>query len=74
MDRKSPATHPNAAAFPPGLFGPALRALAAAGILTMAQLSRHPETELAALHGMGPKALRILKAALARKGRRFRER
>jgi hypothetical protein len=66
-------THPNEAAFPPGLSGPALRALAQAGIGSMAQLARRSEAELRALHGMGPKALRILKSTLARQGRRLRE-
>jgi hypothetical protein len=39
----------------------------------MAQLARRSEAELRALHGMGPKALRILKSALADQGRHFRE-
>ena len=66
-------THPNEAAFPVGLSGPALRALAHAGIGSMAQLARRSEAELRALHGMGPKALRILKSALADQSRHFRE-
>ena len=66
-------THPNEAAFPVGLSGPSLRALANAGIGSMAQLARRSEAELRALHGMGPKALRILKAALAQQGRHLRE-
>jgi DNA-directed RNA polymerase alpha subunit len=66
-------THPNEAAFPVGLSGPALRALAHAGIGSMAQLARRSEAELRALHGMGPKALRILQSALAQQGRHFRE-
>jgi hypothetical protein len=66
-------THPNEAAFPAGVSGPALRALAHAGIGSMAQLARRSEAELRALHGMGPKALGILKSALAQQGRRPRE-
>ena len=66
-------THPNEAAFPVGLSGPALRALAHAGFGSMAQLARRSEKELSALHGMGPKALRILKSALAQQGRDHRE-
>jgi hypothetical protein len=69
---KPDATHPNAAAFPAGLSGPALRALAHAGIRSMAQLAQHSERSVAALHGMGPKGLRVLKAALASQGRHFR--
>ena len=38
----------------------------------MAQLARRSEAELRALHGMGPKALQILKAALAKQGRQLR--
>jgi hypothetical protein len=64
-------TYPNEAAFPVGLSGPALRALANAGIGSMAQLARR--SELRALHGMGPKALRILKSALAQQGRHLHE-
>jgi predicted flap endonuclease-1-like 5' DNA nuclease len=66
-------THPNEAAFPVGLSGPALRALAHAGIGSMAQLARRSEAELRALHGMGPKALRILKSELVQQGHRLRE-
>jgi hypothetical protein len=39
----------------------------------MADLERHTERELRALHGMGPKALGILRDALAASGRRFRD-
>jgi hypothetical protein len=65
MAKKPAATHPNADAFPPGIGGPALRALANAGIRSMGDLARRSEAELSALHGMGPKALGILKSALA---------
>ncbi|HEY7169797.1 MAG TPA: methyltransferase domain-containing protein [Vicinamibacterales bacterium] len=73
MSKKPAATHPNADAFPPGIGGPALRALANAGIRSMSDLSRRSEAELAALHGMGPKALSILKSALAASGGRLRK-
>ncbi|MBK7781627.1 MAG: DNA-binding protein [Ardenticatenia bacterium] len=53
--------------------GPALRALANAGIGTMAQLAAHSEAAVAALHGMGPKGIRMLKAALAQQGLVFRK-
>jgi hypothetical protein len=65
-------THPNAAAFPPGLSGPSLRALAGVGIRALADLVRWRESDLAGLHGMGPKALEILKSSLAAQGRRLR--
>jgi hypothetical protein len=70
--QKTEKTHPNAASFPPGLGGPALRALAGAGIRSMTDLARWTEADLSRLHGMGPKALEVLKSALAAKGRRLR--
>lgn len=60
MTKKNHHTHPNAAAFPPGLSGPALRALAGAGIRSVADLAKWTEADLAKLHGMGPKALALL--------------
>jgi predicted flap endonuclease-1-like 5' DNA nuclease len=63
MTKKNPRTHPNAAAFPPGLSGPALRALAESGIRSVADLARWTEADLARLHGMGPKALALLHSA-----------
>jgi len=55
-------THPNAAAFPMGLSGPALRALATAGITQLAELTRWRRADLAALHGMGPKGIAMMAA------------
>jgi hypothetical protein len=72
MAKKANATHPNADAFPPGISGPALRALAGAGIRSLAGLTRWTESDLAGLHGMGPKALGILKSALAARGKGLR--
>ena len=59
---------------PPGIGKPALRALAAAGISTLDDVAKWQESELAALHGVGPKALGILKAALGAQGLSFRAR
>ena len=72
MSVKSAATHPNADAFPRGMPGPALRALAQAKIRSMADVSTKTTTEISALHGMGPKALRMLADGLALLGLRFR--
>jgi predicted flap endonuclease-1-like 5' DNA nuclease len=72
MARSSETTHPNQAAFPSGVSGPALRALHAAGIRSIADLAEWTEDDLAALHGMGPKALQALQAALVATGRQFR--
>ena len=51
--------------FPPGLSKPALRALANAGYTGLDQLSAVSEAELKRMHGMGPKAIEQLRAAMA---------
>ena len=70
--RRDASTHPNRDAFPPGLSGPALRALAVAGVRSMTDLARWTERDLAALHGMGPKGVRMLRDALEASGARLR--
>ncbi len=63
--------HPHAGAesdLPPRLAAPARRALTAAGYLRLEQLAGVSEAELLQLHGMGPKALRQLREALAERG------
>jgi len=57
--------------FPAGLAQPALRALHAAGYTHLAQLSKIKEAELLKLHGMGPKAIELIRRALAADGRSF---
>ena len=57
--------------FPPKLSKPAQRALAGAGYSRLSQLTTVREAELASLHGMGPKALRQLREALAERGASF---
>ncbi len=59
--------------FPGGVAQPAVRALAAIGVNRLDQLVNHREVDLMKLHGMGPKALGALKAALAEKGLAFTE-
>jgi DNA-directed RNA polymerase alpha subunit len=51
---------------------PARRALANAGYTRLEQLTKTSEAELSKLHGMGPKALGILKEALRAKGLAFK--
>ena len=58
----------------PKLAAPARRALAGAGILGLAALSRRTEAETAALHGMGPNAMKTLKAAMKSAGVSFAKR
>ena len=50
---------------PKAIGGPATRALAGAGITTLAQVASLSDAELLAMHGVGPKAVRILREALA---------
>jgi hypothetical protein len=52
----------------PKIGAPATRALASAGYTSLRQLAGVPRSELEKLHGMGPKALGILEAALAEHG------
>ncbi|HZO30092.1 MAG TPA: DNA-binding protein [Chloroflexota bacterium] len=56
---------------PPKLSKPAQRALANAGYTRLDQLTAVREADLAKLHGMGPKALRQLREALAERGASF---
>ena len=57
--------------FPAGLSQPALRALAAAGYTRLQQLTGVKEADLLKLHGMGPKGIRLLRAALNSAGMSF---
>ncbi|MEE6261545.1 hypothetical protein [Plantactinospora sonchi] len=58
---------------PRAIGGPATRALAGAGITSLAQVAELTGAELAALHGVGPKAVRILREALGATGRTLRD-
>lgn len=59
--------------FPKGLSKPAQRALTQAGYVRLDQLADVSEAELLKLHGMGPKALELIRNALAEKGKSFPE-
>lgn len=56
---------------PAGLPRPAQRALADAGYATLEQVAAATEADLARMHGIGPKAIRHLRAALAAAGLEF---
>lgn len=56
----------------PKVSAPALRALTAAGYTRLEHLTEVTESELLKLHGMGPKAVRILRDALAERNLSFR--
>jgi hypothetical protein len=49
--------------FPKGLSQPALRALLEAGYTSLEQVTAASAAELLALHGVGPKAIRLLREA-----------
>lgn len=67
MPRNETPPAPNEG-LPTGIGAPATRALHAAGYTTLIQLTQATEAELLALHGFGPKALRIIVAALQARG------
>ncbi|MGK3961739.1 helix-hairpin-helix domain-containing protein [Sorangium sp. So ce118] len=56
-------------ALPKGIGKPATRALASVGISRLDQVARLTEAELLALHGVGPKAVGVIKAALEAQGK-----
>lgn len=56
---------PTGSDLPAAIGKPATRALLGAGITTLDDVAARPEGELLALHGVGPKAIGILEAALA---------
>lgn len=57
--------------WPKGLSQPAIRALTGAGYTQLEQLANVNEKDIAELHGMGPKGVRILRETLAEKGLSF---
>ncbi|MCK6568995.1 MAG: hypothetical protein L6Q45_15040 [Anaerolineales bacterium] len=67
MPQKSPSSNL------PNIGAPATRALLAEGYTTLKQLTKVTEAELLQLHGVGPRAIRILKEAFKAKGWSFKE-
>jgi hypothetical protein len=53
------------------LSAPARRALDREGIATLEQLSKRSESEILALHGIGPSAIPVLRAAMESAGLSF---
>jgi len=60
--------------FPAGVARPALRALVAAGLTSLEQLTEITSEELLSMHGIGQNALEKLRAGLREKGMDFRPR
>lgn len=56
---------------PTSLGSPAIRALTGAGFTRLAELSTATESEILALHGMGPKAVARLRDLMAAEGVTF---
>ncbi|WP_449064796.1 hypothetical protein [Planomonospora algeriensis] len=73
-DGPRPASHDRAASgevgdLPKAIGRPATQALADVGLTTLAQIAELTEAELLAMHGVGPKAVRVLREALGATGR-----
>jgi hypothetical protein len=69
--RFGPAIAPNSLDLPVKVSNPARNALAHAGIARLEDLNGLDRKAVAKLHGMGPKAMRLLEAALAERGLGF---
>ena len=61
-------SHPATIPLPRSIARPATRALESIGVTELNQLTDHSAQELLALHGFGPKALRILRETLGEHG------
>lgn len=57
----------------PKISKPATRALNQIGITTLEQVASRSDEELLSLHGVGPKAIKILQVALSEKGLKFKQ-
>ena len=58
---------------PPSIGKVAARELGLHGLTTLAALAAASERELLDIHGVGPKAIRILRESLTERGLHFRE-
>lgn len=57
----------------PKISAPATRAITGFGITMLEQFNKYTEDEIMQLHGMGPKAMGILKQALKEKELSFKQ-
>ena len=62
-----------AGGWPKAMGRPARRALAAAGVDRLEQLTQMSEAEVLGLHGVGPKAVAVLRQTLAERRQGFRD-
>lgn len=63
---------PGAGDLPVSIGRPATRALLAAGLSTLDEVAARPRREVLDLHGVGPKAIRLLEEAIAERGGEWR--
>jgi predicted flap endonuclease-1-like 5' DNA nuclease len=68
----APEDPPVPTEYPPSIGRTARRALALDGYTTYAQLTRVTAADLLRIHGVGPKAIRILEDELRARGQAFR--
>jgi hypothetical protein len=66
-------TEPQRAEFPKGIGEPARQALAIRQLTSLAHLTSVTESELLGMHGIGPKAVRILRDAMSLRGLAFKD-
>ena len=72
LDESTPGDEPPSESdLPVGLGKPARRALAGAGYVRLEQFTAVSEAEVLRLHGMGPKAIGLLRSALDDRGQSF---
>lgn len=57
----------------PKISKPALRALDSINVKTLEDVTKYSEAELLALHGFGPKGIRILKEVMDKHGLKFKD-
>nr|WP_208003445.1 hypothetical protein [Macrococcus goetzii] len=57
----------------PKISQPAMRALASVNIKTLEDVTKFSKAELLALHGFGPKGIRILREAMGEHGLKFKD-
>ena len=69
MPKKRP--EPTGSDLPRAIGQPATRAFARAGLTRLEDFTRVAERELLAMHGVGPKAIEVLRRALAERGQTF---
>ena len=72
-ERMKGVMEPNGSGNLPNIGKPAISALAQIGVRKVEQLAGYTEQEILALHGVGPKAIRVLRPVMAEMGVSFRE-